>query len=57
MMLQQDKKALIEDLKDNQYDVMIDDAVDLYELERTTLDKLVEQYAQEKLDNFVENNL
>jgi len=36
---------------------MIDDAVDLYELERTTLDKLVEQYAQEKLDNFVENNL
>jgi len=39
------------------FDVMIDDAVDLYELERTTLDKLVEQYAQEKLDNFVENNL
>lgn len=39
------------------FDVMIDDAVDLYELERTTLDKLVEQYAQEKLDNFVESNL
>lgn len=39
------------------FDVMIDDAVDLYELERSTLDKLVEQYAQEKLDNFVEENL
>ena len=40
-----------------QFDVMIDDAVDLYKLERETLEKLVEQYAQEKLDNFVESNL
>ena len=40
-----------------QFDVMIDDAVDMYELERNTLEKLVEQYAQEKLDNFVESNL
>ena len=45
------------DLSCNQFDVMIDDAVDLYGLERVTLEKLVEQYAQEKLDNFVKRTL
>ena len=41
----------------NMFNVMIDDAVDLYNLERVTIEKLVEDYAQNKLDSFVEENL
>ena len=41
----------------NTFNVLIDDAVDIYELERVTIEKLVEQYAQENLDHFVERYL
>ena len=45
------------DLDCTMFNVMIDDAVDLYNLERDTIEKLVENYAQNKLDSFVERYL
>ena len=41
----------------NMFDVMVDEATDMATLEREIIEGLVEQYAQERLDNFVETNL
>jgi hypothetical protein len=41
----------------NMFDVMVDEVTDMATLEREIIEGLVEQYAQERLDSFVEENL